>query len=109
MSDYTETVDRNLEGIEGLSAGACPGCDECPDCDNPDDPGDDWYDLADEGGFSWSSCDSCGSNLGGDRHSAHGFYKDAGGQRQPIHLDICCDCLMFLANGDEPTDGPWSD
>jgi hypothetical protein len=24
-----------------------------------------------EDGFSWSECDSCGSTLGGDRHTAH--------------------------------------
>jgi hypothetical protein len=109
MSTFTETVDRCLVGIEGLSAGACPSCPDCLDCDNPDEPGDDWYDLANEPSFSWSTCDSCGSNLGGDRHPAHGFYLDDKGQRQLIHLDICVDCLQLIANGDEPTDGPWAD
>jgi hypothetical protein len=52
----------------------------------------------DEGGFSWSSCDSCGSSLGGDRYVAHGV--DA--NKDIIHMDICVDCLMFFANGDVP-------
>lgn len=28
-----------------------------------------------EGSFSWSSCDGCGSTLGGDRHEAVGFRR----------------------------------
>lgn len=31
---------------------------------------DDTEDTADEGYFSWSSCDGCGSTLGGDRYTA---------------------------------------
>ena len=53
----------------------------------------------DEGSFSWSQCDACGSSLGGDRYAAHGFLK---GTREIIHLDVCVDCLLYLANGDEP-------
>jgi hypothetical protein len=111
MSDYTAAVDRCLEGIEGLSAGACPNCPTCLEIIPPDDydEGADWGETLSEGAFSWSSCDSCGSNLGGDRYPAHGFYTDDKGQRQLIHLDICTDCLMLIANGDEPTDGPWAD
>ena len=43
-------------------------------------------DVLDEGSFSWSGCDFCGSTLGGDRYCAH----DENGN----HLNICVDCLF---------------
>lgn len=30
-----------------------------------------------EGGFSWSQCEGCGENLGGDRHPAVAMRKEA--------------------------------
>lgn len=53
--------------------------------------------MAEEGGFSHSSCDSCGSSLAGDRYPAHYW---AGGELR--HDTVCVDCLMFHANGDVP-------
>lgn len=32
-----------------------------------------WAIGDDEQPFSWSSCDTCGSNLGGARHEVHGW------------------------------------
>lgn len=86
MSEFTERVEANLKGIEHVSTGYALGCNCCPELDE------------DEGGFSWSSCASCGSTLGGNRYSAHGIVE--GGRL--IHLEVCEDCLCFLANGDEP-------
>lgn len=84
MSKFTEAVEQGLEGLDFVSTGTCPGCNECPTIDEPH--------------FSWSPCDCCNSSLGGDRHAAHGKDKDG----NLVHLDICVDCLMYIANGDEP-------
>lgn len=51
-----------------------------------------------EGSFSPSSCELCGSRLGGDRYPAHGVNDDG----EIIHYDICSDCLFYLANGELP-------
>ena len=62
---------------------------------------DERYELASEPSFSWAPCECCGSSLGGDRYPAHGIDPDdANGS--VVHLDVCADCLMYLANGDEP-------
>lgn len=98
MSDYTDTVDRYLKGLEHVSTGPCPGCGECLECDDPEDPSDEWHDLAGEPHFSWHPCECCGSGLGGDRHPAHGVDHDG----EIVHLSICTDCLLYLANGEEP-------
>jgi len=117
LSPYRQAVERELAGIEHESAGACPGCPECLHTDTPEEPGDEWHDLANEGSFSWSSCDACGSTFGGDRYPAHGYIAN----RQTddpmdglCHFNICVDCLMYLANGDEPeewhqTPRAWAD
>jgi len=54
--------------------------------------------VEEDGGFSWAACDLCGSTLGGDRFAAHGFTPEG----KLIHLDICMDCLQYLANGTIP-------
>lgn len=128
MSAFTDAVKRGLEGLEHVSAGACPGChecglddDDCKTCDGigeiedgtpckdcggtgsiPVDPEDHrQLDLANEPHFSWHECDCCGSHLGGDRHPAHGIAK-INDRETLVHLDVCTDCLCYLANGDEP-------
>lgn len=53
--------------------------------------------VFDEGGFSWQSCECCKSSLGGNRYAAHGFVDG-----ELCHLDVCEDCLCYLANGDLP-------
>ena len=97
MSKFTESVDTYLEGIECVSAGACPGCEEC-ELGNVDSMESPEWDQANEGSFSWSQCETCGSRLGGDRFPSHGFSEDG----EIVHLDVCVDCLIYLANGDEP-------
>ena len=96
MSQFSDAVDTYLRGIEHVSPGTCPGCEACglEDVDSMDAPE---YEQAGEPSFSWSPCECCGSHLGGDRHPAHGFY-----QGEIIHLDVCVDCLFYLAYGDEP-------
>lgn len=84
MSKFTEAVKRGLEGFTHESVGPCPGCPE----EHEDE----------EGHFSWTSCDVCDSGLAGDRFAAHA--RDAEGNI--IHLEICVDCLQYIANGEEP-------
>ena len=102
MSNFTEAIERELSGIGHIAPGLASCCGECCSAHGLDEDemreGCENGTVIDEGGFSGSSCDSCGSTLGGDRFAAHGFGKDD----EVIHLDICVDCLMFHANGDEP-------
>jgi len=107
----------------GLDTVPCEDCDgtgtiedeqgewkDCLSCGGdgtiPWEPGMDVSDQVlqstEEGSFSWSECDACGSTLGGDRHPAHGLLPKDGIPRGMIHLDVCSDCLCYLANGDEP-------
>lgn len=104
MSAFTKAVDRQLSGLQHVSPGLTSRCATC----NPDDLQDDEYSAAtdsagDEGGFSWQSCEGCGSSLGGNRYAAHGVMT-LRGKETVVHLDVCADCLCYLANGDEPED-----
>lgn len=106
----------NTDNPRDRECPACAGSGEVPASEHE-------RELAEEGGFSWHACDCCGSRLGGSRFPAHGFLSqklaealakippgspDGQVLRQEafdhsrIHLDICQDCLLFLANGDEP-------
>lgn len=94
-----------LDGaIVGAPVDECSECDgkgricECSSCSDFDP------DIGDEGSFSWSECECCGSSLGGTRHAAHGLISRTkyGRKTVLIHLDVCTDCLMFIANGDLP-------
>lgn len=104
MSKFTEAVERELEGLYNVAPGVASACDECdPWGEAPiyaDDPDawDEWAELAREPSFSWTPCDSCGSSLGGNRHPAHAF----DGEGRMHHLDVCDDCLIYHANGEEP-------
>ena len=63
---------------------------------------EEYYALANEANFSSTQCDGCGSNMGGDRHPAHTLLE-----KEWIHIEVCTDCLMYIANGDEPVEGEW--
>ena len=107
MSTYTEAVDQQLAGLEFVSPGLaaiCPECRAAHDYDSEQAFADAYEsgELCDEGGFSWSPCDACGSHLGGNRYAAHGFLDSDPDRGKLIHLEICQDCLFYLANGDEP-------
>lgn len=107
MSDFTDSVEHHLKGIEhigiGVSTKHCAECQSAYDLDGSQDDEPD-----DEGGFSYSGCDGCGSSLGGSRYAAHGFIIPEGEDPNDrelwslVHLDICTDCLQYLANGEEP-------
>jgi len=101
MSDFTEAVEHYLDGLEAVSSGPCPGCAECA-VEGAEEETEEWYGLAGEPYFSWSPCECCGSHLGGDRHPAHGLIKGGKLDGKLVHMDVCTDCLFYLANGDEP-------
>lgn len=104
MSEYTERVARALDGLDGVSTGVCPGCITCSkDYGFHDDLAafEAAYDAGEVVGetyFSWRACSVCGSHLGGDREPLH-YVLDG-----EIHHDsgACVDCIVYLANGDEP-------
>ncbi len=106
MTAFTDAIERELKGIGHISAGLASICGCC--CQTLDVSEDEMAagcedgSIIDEGGFSWQSCESCGSSLGGNRYAAHGFNGDPTEDGTLVHLDICEDCLLFHANGDEP-------
>lgn len=103
MTAYTDAVERGLRGLRAVSTGICSGCETCQRETgmNEDELRTAWESgtVCDEPFFSWSSCDVCGSSLGGNREPGHGL-DDNG---DIVHLDgVCVDCVCYLANGDEP-------
>lgn len=109
MSAFTDAVARHTSKAIAFSVGACPGC---KDCGLPEEATEQEILCrdADSSWFSWHPCESCGSSLGGDRHPAHSLSDPPGTENNRIlHWSICSDCLFYHANGDEPTDGEWSE
>lgn len=94
-AEYQKAVERGTAGLTFVSTGACPGC---VDCDLSGEPTDHERELASEPFFSWHACDCCGSNLGGNRVPAHGFYH-ADGADHLVHMDVCEDCDYYLNYG----------
>ena len=115
MSKLTDKIDYNLAGLEAISTGICSGCDQCQrDYDLDEQRLEDALDdgtICNEPSCSRQPCDACGSSLAGDRHDAHAI--DPGPfentyQTAPriIHLNVCSDCVEYLANGTEPEENP---
>lgn len=109
---FLESVEHYLLGLEFLSSGLCHSCETCQDNYDIDDvgldeQGDNFDDLIssgaffDEGRFSYSQCDSCGSTLGGNRYAAHGFSADSV-DVDVHHMEWCVDCVQYHANGTIP-------
>ena len=103
-SAYAAAVRENTAHLTAVSTGGLlPDCDTCDiECTGREgcEPGGVCY--CDEPWFSWSPCDVCGSTLGGDREVGHGIDKNG----DFMHLHACTDCVIYLANGDEPEE--WS-
>jgi hypothetical protein len=61
-----------------------------------------WEDgeIVNEAHFSRSGCDICGTVLGGDFEVWH--YVDTDTQKMYHGHNACVDCVVFLANGEEP-------
>ena len=92
MSKFTDAVEHELQGVQYFSVGTCHACSVC----NPENVGWD-TELSDDDNFSWLSCESCSSTLGGNRYAAHGKIDN-----EIVHFEVCMDCLSFHANGNEP-------
>lgn len=91
--NFTASVAHYCDGYT-----VAPGCrgEQCEHADG--DP-----EHRCEPSFSWSQCDSCGSNLGGDREPATMIPTDyEAGDDTMIEVSICVDCLLYWANGDLP-------
>lgn len=80
------------DALSFVSTGYCPGCQECANAFgiSLQELEEQWSaGLSDEGGFSWSLCVNCGSELGGTRYIAHG--RDDNGDLE--HFRVCQDCF----------------
>jgi hypothetical protein len=104
MSEYTKAVENGLKGINFPSTGICPGCSDCAsDFDFKNikalDTAYESGELCNEAHFSWRECGICGSQLGGDREVWHWVDDNNVIVHEP---GACVDCIMYLANGDEP-------
>lgn len=115
MSAYTDAVERGLEGLQAVSTGPCPGCETCAENYGfeTDEQGmaafrKAWQsgDVESVASFSWSGCDICGTSLGVDTECWHAIAGKPGDDlkgREILHFQSACvDCVMYLANGDEP-------
>ena len=99
---YQKRVKKELSTLECLNNGTvlCPDCgtwvegENCPDCGMD-------FDLMNEPSFSWSSCDCCGSSLGGDKYKAMGLIKNRSPRRKNnwIEYSICVDCMYYIEYG----------
>lgn len=100
---FTAAIERNLQGLIGTNPGiATQSCDTCAEQQGQrfeEEP-------ADEGSFkNRMDCDSCGTTLGGSVYAGHAFSATPSGVNGPgdvYHLELCFDCVLFHANGDEP-------
>lgn len=106
MSAFTDAIERNWPNFT-IAPGSSAICPQCLNGAEIDPDNDEALQTLDEGSFSSFPCDSCGSKLGGDRFNAHAIHHEAFGPsaKQPeaiYHIDICVDCLMYVANGEEP-------
>lgn len=101
---FIERFTQQTEGLRHISSGAyIEGCKDCPPAYDDEDGRSDAVTYEDgvryvAPYFSWSSCDTCGSPLGGDREVGHGVNADD----VLVHLAVCTDCVIYLANGDLP-------
>jgi predicted metal-binding protein len=100
---FVANVTRYLDGLEPVFAGAACGCEACGlgDLAHPDDD-QSRFEAAETLGMSWYRCEVCGGDPG-ERHAAHGWLKTDEGE-ELVHLTVCTDCLVFVANGDLPDD-----
>lgn len=112
MSDYFLAVEDGLEGLRAVSTGHSTECGDCAEGCGYDASSEESMEefaravengYAEESHFSWSGCQICGMHKGGDMHPWHAIDADG----EVMHFSrACVDCVMFLANGEEPEN--WS-
>ena len=86
MSAYTDSVESTLKQCAAASVGTCDSCEQCSESEGHNE-------------FSASSCGICGTYMAGERHVWHWLCDKNELQHEN---DACTDCVMFMANGDEP-------
>ncbi len=91
--EFQDAFNHGIGSLQHVSTGFCSGCKECCEVHNVELGTDE--EICDEPHFSWRPCECCGSSLGGDRHSLHGFDPDL----DNVHLDVCTDCLYYSEYG----------
>jgi hypothetical protein len=99
----------NAESDAAITAVSTGLCGPCPQCQSDYGMAPRQFYTALKNGqiesephFSWSSCDLCGSQYGGDREPIHAIDKETNAL---LHYgDACIDCICALANGN-----PWPD
>ena len=104
VSPYATAVERGCKGLTAVSTDVCPGCEECrrglgfatlQDLEKAWESGR----IVSEPFFSSGGCDICGAVLGGNFEVWHGIDEKG----EIVHGDRACeDCVVYLANGDEP-------
>ena len=106
MSKYTDAVEHRLQGLHAVSTGLCPGCEECARDMGYEDQAEFAADYQSgkcesEPSFSWRDCGICGSRLGSEHEPWHWLDENNEIRHED---DACPDCIIYLANGDEPTE-----
>ena len=102
-SRFVQAVQAGLKGLTAVSTGFLCECSECIEysgycCEHAARAAMEDGDIDQDSSFSSSSCDCCNSHLAGDRYAAHGINDT----ESIVHLEVCADCVLFIANGDEP-------
>lgn len=84
---FVDRVESYLAGLQYPSVGPLPGCSECGQ--------DGHLAVASEPHFAHGPCECCNAPLAGDRYPIHAVSPTHG----IIHMDVCIDCLEYLAHG----------
>lgn len=99
VSDVTATC-REFDNHQ-IATDVCSKCEECQSQFGLSEAelakGIEDEEINDEGGFTWCACDCCHLLIGGMKYSAHAFQNG-----ELVHLEICEDCMCYLASGYEP-------
>jgi hypothetical protein len=94
VTAFTQAVELYCQGLDSVAVG-CLGAK----CEHA--YGDAEHSC--EASFSGEQCDSCGSTYAGDRLPGFGMWQD-GDTLHCIDMTLCVDCVMWHANGEEPTE-----
>lgn len=105
-TEFEKSFAKETKGLVNLFVGFIPTCEECLQkheicCEHMAAT----LEISEEGSFSHSQCDGCSSELGGNRYSAHGIcIEDSDFAGEILHMDVCEDCVQYIANGEIPED-----
>ena len=97
---YKDRVAETLADLAWVTSGAVLGCRGClsrvPMV--AERTVEDWIERVETPHFSWHPCGLCRSPLSGHRSPAHGIDPS----QEIVHLEICDDCVRYLADGTIP-------